>query len=140
MIYVFDVVFATVKFLSNFPSFAIVFRTFTFVRCGGFYFDRSIIVIWGRVADWLELFARKPKAPDLSPVASYVQRWVLCSNQPANVSVSLKRVEVTDRSLRKSPLPLLSCESWMFVWENPDRKKINMLTLSSLSSFRHSAH
>ena len=36
----------------------------------------------------------------------------------------VKRVEVVQRSSRDSlPLPLLFCESWMFVKENLDRKK-----------------
>ena len=41
---------------------------------------------------------RKPKVPDSSPAASYVQRLALCSNRPANVWVSVKRVEVAVRS------------------------------------------
>ena len=40
---------------------------------------------------------QKPKAPFLSPAASYVQRWSLCSNRPANVKVSVNRVEVVVR-------------------------------------------
>ena len=36
---------------------------------------------------WISLTAcnRKPKVPGSSPAASYVQRWALCSNRPANV-------------------------------------------------------
>ena len=41
--------------------------------------------IYGRVAWWLATCTRKLKVPGLSPAASYVQRWALCSNRPANV-------------------------------------------------------
>ena len=34
------------------------------------------------------------KVPGSSLAATYVQKWALCSNGPANVSVSVKRVEV----------------------------------------------
>ena len=38
--------------------------------------------------------------------------------------MSVKRVEVVVRSYRNAlPLPLQSCDSWMSVKENPDRKK-----------------
>ena len=38
--------------------------------------------------------------------------------------MSVKRVEVVERSeIDTLPLPLLSCELWMFMKENPDRKK-----------------
>ena len=36
--------------------------------------------------------------PGSSSAASYVQRWALCSNRAANVQVSVKRVEVVERS------------------------------------------
>ena len=53
---------------------------------------------------WLITCSRKPKVPGLSP------------NRPANVQVSVKRVEVVERSQRSIlPLPLLSFESRMFV-------------------------
>ena len=39
--------------------------------------------LW-HVAYWLATCARKPKVPGSSPAASYVQRWALCSNCPAN--------------------------------------------------------
>ena len=46
---------------------------------------------------------------------------------PYTTLVSVKQVEVVEvveRSYRDGlPIPLLSCESWMFVKENPDRKK-----------------
>ena len=45
----------------------------------------------GRVAQWL---ATWPKDPGSSPAASYAQRWAPCSNRPANVQASVKRVEV----------------------------------------------
>ena len=38
-----------------------------------------------RGAYWLATCLRNPKAPGSSPVASYGQRWPLCSNKPANV-------------------------------------------------------
>ena len=38
----------------------------------------------GRVAWWLAICARKPKAPGSSPAASYPQRRALRSNRPAN--------------------------------------------------------
>ena len=67
-----------------------------------------------------------------APSASYLQRWALCSNRLANVKVSVKRVEVVERSSRdRLPLPLLSCVSWMFVKENQDRKKNNFLITGS---------
>ena len=47
---------------------------------------------------WLANCARKRKVPGSSPDASYVQRWTPCSNRPANVYVSVKRVEVVVRS------------------------------------------
>ena len=38
--------------------------------------------------------------------------------------MSLKGIEKVERNERDSlPLPLLFCESWMFVKENTDRKK-----------------
>ena len=41
-----------------------------------------------------------------------------------SVYVFVRRVEVVERSWRDSlPIPLLSCELWMFVKENPDRKE-----------------
>ena len=40
-----------------------------------------------RVASWLATCAWNPKVLGLSPAASYVQRWALCSNRPANVLV-----------------------------------------------------
>ena len=41
-------------------------------------------------------------------------------------NVSVKWVEVVERSyIDILPLPLLSCESWMCVKENPDRKNNN---------------
>ena len=43
--------------------------------------------------------AWKPKAPSWSPAASYVQRWALCSNRPANVS--MKWLEVVGRSYKR---------------------------------------
>ena len=43
---------------------------------------------------------------------------------PATAYVSLKQLEVTEKSYRGSlPLSLLSSESWMFVKESPHRKK-----------------
>ena len=51
-----------------------------------------------QVTYWLATFAQKPKLLGSSPAASYVQRWTLCSNCPANVKVSVKRVEVVVRS------------------------------------------
>ena len=50
--------------------------------------------------------------------------WTLCGNRPANIYLSVKWVEVLESSQRISlPLPLLPCESWMFVKESPDEKK-----------------
>ena len=57
---------------------------------------------WGtfkeRVAYWLASRARKAKIPGMSPASSYVQRWGVCGNRPANIWVSVKRVEVVERS------------------------------------------
>ena len=39
----------------------------------------------GRVAKWLVTCAQKPKIPGSSLAATYVQRWALRSNHPANV-------------------------------------------------------
>ena len=44
------------------------------------------------------IWARKPKAPGLSPAASYVQRWAVCNNRPAKAQVSVNQVEVVERS------------------------------------------
>ena len=50
--------------------------------------------------------------------------WTLCGNRPANIYLSVKWVEVLESSQRISlSLPLLPCESWMFVKESPDEKK-----------------
>ena len=69
--------------------------------------------------------ALKPKVPGSDPAARYVQRWALCSNRPADVWVSVKQVEVIEGNQRDSlTLLLMSCESWMFVKENPGRKKM----------------
>ena len=54
------------------------------------------------------------KCGDVKMTVTYVQRWALCNNHLANIEVSVKWVEV---------VALLSCESWIFVKENPDRKK-----------------
>ena len=78
----------------------------------------------GRVAYWLTAYARKPKVPCSSPAASYVQRWTLCSNSPANVWVSVKLMEVVVRSYRNAlPLPLQSCDSGMFSWKKTQTEK-----------------
>ena len=77
----------------------------------------------GCIAQWLATCARKPKVTNSSPTAGYAQRSAPCSNYSANVQVSVKRVEVVDRSHRNClPLPLLSCISWMFGKENQNRK------------------
>ena len=56
--------------------------------------------------------------------ASYAQRRALCSNNPANIQVSVKRVKVVERIWGYGfPLHLLPCESWIFAKEKPDRKK-----------------
>ena len=58
--------------------------------------------------------------------ASYVLRWVLCSNNPAIVKVSVKQVEMVERIYGDSlSFHLLSCESWIFVKQKPGRKKNN---------------
>ena len=78
----------------------------------------------GRVAYWLATYARKPKVPGSSPAASYVQRWTLCSNRPANVYISVKLVEGVVRSYRNAlPLPLQPCDSWMFSWRKTQTEK-----------------
>ena len=51
-----------------------------------------------RALQWLANCALKPRVTCSSPVAGYVQRWALCSNRPANVYVSVKRVEVVEKS------------------------------------------
>ena len=57
-----------------------------------------------------------------SKLCADVQRWALFCNCLFNVSI--KRLELVEKSWRDSlPLPMLSCELWMFVKENPDRKK-----------------
>ena len=38
------------------------------------------------------------KVSSSSPAASYVQRWAVCSNLPANAYVSVEGVEVVERS------------------------------------------
>ena len=38
------------------------------------------------VAYWLATCAQKPKVPSLSLAATYVQKWTICSNHPANVN------------------------------------------------------
>ena len=43
-------------------------------------FGWSLVVAW-----WLATCTWKPKVPGSSPATSYVQRWALCSNRPANV-------------------------------------------------------
>ena len=49
------------------------------------------------VTCWLATCAWKSKVPDLSLVASYVQRWVIYSNCQANVLMSVQQVEVVVR-------------------------------------------
>ena len=67
---------------------------------------------------------RVTKVPCSIPAASYAQRWALCSNNLANVWVSVKWVEVAERIQGDSlPHHLLSCESWIFAKKKPDRKK-----------------
>ena len=78
------------------------------------YRSNSLLNGW-RTAKWLATCARTP--------ANYVQCWAVCSNCPAYVQISVKRVEVIKKSRRNSLLfPLLSWESWIFVKETPDRK------------------
>ena len=36
-------------------------------------------------AKWLDTCAQKPKVSGSNPAATYVQRWALCSNCPADV-------------------------------------------------------
>ena len=73
---------------------------------------------------WIANCAWTPKVPGSSLAASYMQRWALGSNHPANVYMSVKLVEVVERTLRNSlSLSQLSCESWVFVKENLDKKK-----------------
>ena len=60
---------------------------------------------------------------EMSPAASYVQRWAPFSNRPANVQVPLHQGKVLQRSYRNNlTFPLLSCESRIFVKGNPNRK------------------
>ena len=47
-----------------------------------------------RVAQWLATSAQKPKVPDSSPTATDMKRLAVCSNRPANVYASAKRMEV----------------------------------------------
>ena len=56
-----------------------------------------VLASFGRVAWWLGTCAQKPKVPGLSPAASYVQRWAVCSNRPDNIQVSVKHLEVVVR-------------------------------------------
>ena len=64
------------------------------------------------------------KVSGSSLATSYVQRRAVGSNCLVNVLVFLKRVEVSERSLKDNlPFPLLPCESWMFVRETENRKK-----------------
>ena len=53
------------------------------------------------------------------------QTCALCSDHHTNVYVSVKRVEVIFKWIKKKgfPLPLQSCNSWIFVKEKLDRKK-----------------
>ena len=54
--------------------------------------------------------------------------WSLCSNNPANAKVPVKRVEVVEWIYRDSlPLHLLLCKSWIFMKEKPDRKKKSIM-------------
>ena len=46
----------------------------------------------------LATYGQKAKFPGLSPAASYVRRPPFCSNGPANVYVSVKRVELVKGS------------------------------------------
>ena len=52
----------------------------------------------GRVTEWLKMCTWKPKVHGSSLTATYVQRWALCINHPANVQVSVKQVEKVVRS------------------------------------------
>ena len=76
--------------------------------------EKPLAVISSRLSTgvkWLATCARKLKVPGSSPAASYVQRWALCSNLPANILVSVKRVKVVDRSYRDSLLWIVNvCE------------------------------
>ena len=52
--------------------------------------------------------------------------------------MSVKLVEVVARTQRIAlPLPLQSCDSWMFVKENPDRKKKLFSQLLLLNLFKY---
>ena len=75
------------------------------------------------VTQWLSTCARKPKVPGSSPTADYVQSWALCSNRPANVCLWSGWKWYWGVNEIPSPLPLHSCDSWMFLKENSHRKK-----------------
>ena len=60
------------------------------------------------------------KGSGSSLAASYVQKWALCSNRPANFEAGGSDSE----EFKKCPsTSLQSCDLWMFVKENPNRKK-----------------
>ena len=92
------------------------------------YFQTTYIlfpkdILFGACSLVVSNLCPETKSSWLSPTASYVQRWALCSNHWTNVKVSVEQVEVVETNYSDSlPLPLLSCESWMFMKENPGRK------------------
>ena len=53
-----------------------------------------------------------------------MENFIFCAIFCASVKVSVRQVEVVESSQRDSlHLPLVLFESWMFMKENPDRKK-----------------
>ena len=66
------------------------------------------------VAYWLATCVRKPMVHASSTAAPYVQRWAVCSNRSANVSVPVRQMKVVDRNQRNALLlPLQPCDLWM---------------------------
>lgn len=64
--------------------------------------------------------------PSSNPITTYMQRWAL--NYLVNVSKSVNRVEVVERSYKKGlPIPLLSHDLWMFLKENTEKYKLHKL-------------
>ena len=67
--------------------------------------------------------AQKPKVSGLGLAASYVQKWALFSNRGLwKFLWSGWKLQIGGKEIA-SPLPLMSCQSRMFVKENSDRKK-----------------
>ena len=98
---------------------------------------KNLLLREGRVTYWLATCAQKPKISGSSPAVVPICRGAL---SPAIARIMSKCLWSRWKWLwgKFLPLPLHSCDSWMAVEENPDRKEkeeIKPILISLISLF-----